>query len=163
MPKRLEGTPSPLQRRIRERREQLKESEHLTQTDIARAIGIESPEFITMLEQGRRNLDLNKVPRLADVLKLDRKDMCKLALYEAAPSLYAELFGTSLPPTVTEAVLDEDLDEPPRMIAVTSELLYPVELLMKLPEPLRESVERLIGDLNRYAWPAYRGRDRKGG
>ena len=163
MPKRLEGTPSPLQRRIRERREQLKESEHLTQTDIARAIGIESPEFITMLEQGRRHLDLNKVPRLADVLKLDRRDMCKLALYETAPSLYVELFGTSVPPSVTEAVLDKDADGQPRMIAITPELLYPVELLMKLPVPLRESVERLIGDLNRYAWPAYRGRDRKGG
>ena len=139
MPKRLEGTPSPFQRRIRERREQLKESEHLTQTDIARAIGIESPEFITMLEQGRRNLDLNKVPRLADVLKLDRKNLCKLALYETAPSLYAELFDTSLPPGVTEAVLDEDADEPPpRAMGVTRELVYPVELLMRLPEPLRK-------------------------
>jgi hypothetical protein len=112
-----------------------------------------------MLEQGRRNLDLNKVPRLADVLKLDRKDLCKLALYESAPSLYAELFDTSLPPSVTEA----DAEKPPRRtIAVTSELVYPVELLMRLPEAVRKSVERLIGDLDRYAWPAYRGRDRKG-
>lgn len=162
MPKRLEGTPSPLQRRIRQRREELKESEHLTQTDIARAIGIESPEFITMLEQGRRNLDLNKVPRLADILKLDRKDLCKLALYEAAPSLYAELFNTTMPPSATEPVPGEDGEEiSPSPLVVNPEMAYPVELLMRLPINLRKSVERLIEDLDRYIWQAYRGRDPK--
>ena len=159
MPKRIGGTPSPLQRRIRERREQLKESEYLTQTDIAKAIGIGSPEFITMLEQGRRNLDLNKVPQLADVLKLDRKDLCRMALYEAAPNLYATLFDTSLPPNVSEVVPNEDEDEEPvRSVSVTPEMVYPVELLMRLPEHLRRSVERLIEDLDQYAWQAYRDR-----
>jgi transcriptional regulator with XRE-family HTH domain len=159
MPKRLAGTPSPFQLRIRERREQLKKLEHLTQTDIAKAIRIGSPEFITMLEQGRRNLDLNKVPELADVLKLDRKDLCKLALYEAAPNLYATLFDTSLPPNVSEVVPNEDEDEAlVRAVTVTPEMVHPVELLMRLPEHLRRSVERLIEDLDQYAWQAYRER-----
>jgi len=162
MPTRLKGTPSPFQLRIRERREQLKESEGLTQTKIANAIGIASPEFITMLEQGRRNLDLNKVSRLADVLKLDRKELCKLALYEAAPSLYAELFDTLLPPNVTESVADEGEEENPlTSLAVTPGMVYPVQVLMRLPEDLRRSVERLIEDLDRYTSPAYRGRDQR--
>ena len=162
MPTRLKGTPSPFQIRIRERRQELKESKGLTQTDIANAIGIASPEFITMLEQGRRNLDLNKVPRLADILELDRKELCKLALYEAAPSLYAELFDTLLPPNPTEAVLDEDGRKfPPHPVVVTSEMAYPIKLLMRLPRDLRRSVENLIEDLDRYTSQAYRGREQK--
>jgi transcriptional regulator with XRE-family HTH domain len=162
MPKRLKGIPGPFQRRIRERREELKKLEGLTQTDIARAIGIESPEFITMLEGGHRNLDLNKVPRLAEVLKLNSKDLCKLALYETAPSLYAELFDTLVPPHPEDSALGEDGEGiQPRPMAITSEMAYPVALLMRLPENLRKSVERLIEELDRYTWQSYRGRDGK--
>ena len=161
MPKRLQAIPTPLQRLIRERRKELKKSDGLTQTDIARAIGIQSPEFITLLEQGRRNIDLNRIPQLADVLKINRKDLCRLALYEAAPGLYAALFDSMLPPTTGQvaAIGDED-EEPAGSIVVSAESVYPIGCFLRLPEPLRKSVERLIEELDKYAWPAYHGRDR---
>jgi transcriptional regulator with XRE-family HTH domain len=159
MSKRLKGTPSLFQQRIRERREELKDSEGLTQTKIASAIGIASPEFITMLEKGRRNLDLNKVPMLADVLKIDRKDLCKLALYEAAPSLYAELFDTLSPPGVRKEVLTENGEViPSSTMVLTGEMVYAVQRLVRLPDELRRSVERLIEALDEYVSPPYRGR-----
>jgi len=66
-----------------------------TQAEIAKAVGFSSPEFIGMVEGGIRTMDLNKIPRLADALELDRVDLCRMALYEELPSMFAVLFGRS--------------------------------------------------------------------
>ena len=78
---------------VRERREEL----GLTQTDLARAMGIVSPEFVCMIESGRRHFALNNIPKLASVLWLEAEALCRCALYEAAPTFYRSTFGEKVP------------------------------------------------------------------
>jgi len=73
----------------------------LMQTEVAAKLGVKSSEFIGMLEKGGhvpggRNLELNKVPRMADALRLNRKDLTRLALFEAAPMAAMVLFGNQM-------------------------------------------------------------------
>jgi transcriptional regulator with XRE-family HTH domain len=76
---------------IRARRREL----HLTQSDVAHGLGFLSPEFISMCESGRRAVELNKIPKLAEILRLDPVNLCRLALTEAAPLMAIALFGRS--------------------------------------------------------------------
>lgn len=71
-----------------------------TQREVACAVGIASPDFIGLVESGKRRLDLDRVPALAKVLEVDPGPLCRQALAERAPRLAAQLFGT-------EAVPDE--------------------------------------------------------
>ena len=72
---------------IRHRRREL----NLTQREVGESLGV-TPDFITLVELGHRRLDLDRIPALADALKLDRAQLCRGALEERAPELYAELF-----------------------------------------------------------------------
>jgi transcriptional regulator with XRE-family HTH domain len=74
---------------IRQRREQL----GMSQTEVARRVGIGSPEFVGMVETGKRPVPLDRVPALAEALQLDRVNLCKEALSERHPVLYHALFG----------------------------------------------------------------------
>ena len=69
----------------------------LTQAKIANHLGIKSPEYIGLVEHGKRGMDLNKIPLLADVLGFDSGDLVKVYMHEIAPRAYDSLF--SLPPT----------------------------------------------------------------
>ena len=84
MSHRFEGDFSRL---IRHRREEL----NLTQAEVGEKIGLTS-DAITMVELGRRRFDLNRIPALADALKLNRRQLCRQALQERAPELYQQLF-----------------------------------------------------------------------
>jgi len=46
-----------------------------TQVDIARAIGFENPNMITMIKRGHTRLPLDKVKLLADVLDIDPPEL----------------------------------------------------------------------------------------
>jgi len=84
----------PLREIVRLRREELR----LSQVELGRKLGIASGEFICMVEGGKRSFALNNIPRLADVLELDAKDLCHCAVSEAAPDLYRAMFGDTKPP-----------------------------------------------------------------
>ena len=77
---------------IRERRQRL----GLKQAEIADQLRV-GPESVGLWERGLRRIELNKVPRLAFALRLDEKDVCRVALYESHPNLYATLFGSEPP------------------------------------------------------------------
>jgi transcriptional regulator with XRE-family HTH domain len=83
---------STLRRVIRTRREFLK----LTQQQVAEKIGTQ-PEFVGMIEGGKRRIHIDRLAFLADALQLDRKEVCCLGLYEHAPHLYHVLFGDAAP------------------------------------------------------------------
>jgi transcriptional regulator with XRE-family HTH domain len=57
----------------------------LLQPDIARAIGLKSADFISLVESGQRSIDLNRIPALARVLKLSAKDLILMAIHEQWP------------------------------------------------------------------------------
>ena len=79
---------------LRQRRMELR----LRQAEIAAELRVE-PETIGHWESGRRRMELNKVPRLAAILKLNAKDLCRLALSEWHPRLHDALFGADQPQT----------------------------------------------------------------
>jgi transcriptional regulator with XRE-family HTH domain len=80
----------PLHTLLRRRRTELR----LLQADIAEALNV-SPECVTLWEAGRRRMELSKLPRLAQVLHLDARELCAKALAEFHPLFFSTLFGNS--------------------------------------------------------------------
>ena len=129
-------TTTPLARILRQRREELQ----LTQADVARALDIQSSEFIGMVENGQRRLHLNKVPQLAGVLKLDTETLCRLALFEDAPQFALSVFGAKIKTFVPVAARNrrgESVQMSPEQIAI-------YQRLYALPSALRLTVLALI-------------------
>lgn len=83
----------PLCQLIRERRNTLT----LKQSQIGDALHV-TPESVGHWERGDRRIELNKLPRLAASLLLNERDLCRLALFESHPCMYAALFGAERPP-----------------------------------------------------------------
>jgi transcriptional regulator with XRE-family HTH domain len=86
---------------IRQRRIQLR----LKQTTIAAELRVE-PESVGHWENGRRRPELDKLPRVAAILQLNKDYLCRLALSEWHPCLYAALFGPE-PPRLLRSIHDE--------------------------------------------------------
>ena len=68
----------------------------LSQRGLGKLIGV-TGELICFVEAGQRRLNLDRMPDLASALGCDPKKLCRLALEEAAPALYAELFAAAVP------------------------------------------------------------------
>jgi len=83
--------PNPFGTFVRTRRREL----GMTQRQVAQAVGV-TPEAITLIEAGRRQPELERVPALADALETDRQTLCRLALETRAPAFYYELVGHAL-------------------------------------------------------------------
>lgn len=129
-------TTVPLARILRQRREELQ----LTQADVARALDIKSSEFIGMVENGQRRLDLNRLPALADVLKLDSEKLCRLALFEEAPQLALSLFGVKAETFVASVASGGQAESVP----MTPQQVAHYQQLYALPSALRHTVLGLI-------------------
>ncbi len=84
------NTALPLHLVLRQRREEL----GLRQADIAEVLRI-TAESVTQWERGRRRMELDKLPRIAEILKLSARDICERALAEFHPRFYAALFGAA--------------------------------------------------------------------
>jgi len=87
----------PLHILLRRRREEL----FLHQVQIAEALRV-TPECIGQWECGRRRMELSKIPRIAEALQLDAKELCAKALSEFHPLVYAVLFGDSTPANIQQ-------------------------------------------------------------
>ena len=72
---------------IRARRRELS----LTQADVARSCGLASCDFIGLVEAGHRRLQLERIPRLAEVLEVHPRFLCLLALRSWSPRFAAAL------------------------------------------------------------------------
>jgi transcriptional regulator with XRE-family HTH domain len=84
MPNRFE---SPFTHFLRHRRQQL----GLTQEELGLILGV-TGDFIGLVETGRRRLDLDRIPALAEALDVEIIGTCLTVLYERAPHLYDALF-----------------------------------------------------------------------
>ena len=84
-------TAAPLHVFLRQRRLEL----NLMQAEIAEVLNV-TPECVGMWECGRRRMEINKLPRLADALQMDRKELCARALKEFYPVVYNTIFDTGL-------------------------------------------------------------------
>jgi hypothetical protein len=68
-------------------------------------------ELICFVEAGERRLHLDRMPDLASALVCDRKELCRLALREFAPVLYAKFFAAVVPLEIPESI-SEYLETP---------------------------------------------------
>lgn len=59
------------------------------QVEIARDIGFEKPNMITMIKQGRTKLPISKVLPVADSLDLDARELLTLCMQEYQPEEWA--------------------------------------------------------------------------
>ena len=78
----------PLHVILRRRREEL----GLRQAQIAEAMHV-TPECVVQWESGHRRMELSKIPRLAEALRMNPKELCVKALEEFHPLFYVTLFG----------------------------------------------------------------------
>jgi transcriptional regulator with XRE-family HTH domain len=78
----------PLHTQLRRRRQELS----LRQADVAEALNV-SAEAVTLWESGRRRMELSRIPRLAEALRLDARELCIQALAEFHPAFFRTLFG----------------------------------------------------------------------
>lgn len=92
------GAEPPLHMQLRRRREQL----NLRQADVAEALGV-SAEAVTLWEGARRRVELCKIPRLAQTLHMDQRELCFTALAEYHPAFFQGMFG---PHNETPAVIN---------------------------------------------------------
>jgi transcriptional regulator with XRE-family HTH domain len=81
--------PTDLHRFIAKRRAEIP---GLTQAKLAHAIGIKVGEYISLVESGQRRIPLERIPRLADALSVDRIWLIKWAFSEEYPLCYRLLF-----------------------------------------------------------------------
>lgn len=90
----------PLHMMLRRRREEL----NLRQADVAESLNV-TPEAVTLWEGGHRRMELSKIPRLAQALQIDPKELCIKALKEYHPAFFQTLFGprTAAPASVIPA------------------------------------------------------------
>lgn len=145
--RKVRAEPTYFQSLIRERRLKLKKS----QAEIARAIGVGSPEFITMVEAGRRRIDLDRVPDLARALEVKPEYLCKVALKEAAPEMFRVFFGDIDLLKVEEAPPDQV-----QTLQVTQEGIAFWQRFIVLPEEMRLAIDKIV----RYSYSAHLARSR---
>ena len=88
------ATSVPLHVMLRRRREELS----LFQAQIAEALHV-TPECVGQWESGHRRMELSKLPRIAQALQMDAKELCAKALAEFHPLVYATLFGKDATPS----------------------------------------------------------------
>ena len=72
---------------LRQRRNTLR----LKQADVAAALHV-TEEAVGHWESGQRRMELNKIPRLAVVLRVNAADLCRKALDEWYPAFHDGLF-----------------------------------------------------------------------
>ena len=83
----------------------------LTQEAVAIGVNILSPEFIGLVERGKRHFDLNKIPKFAHVLGLPGNRLVEVYLNEHAPEAYKVLFEAANPLQVNISMVESDLPE----------------------------------------------------
>jgi transcriptional regulator with XRE-family HTH domain len=59
----------------------------MTQSEVARRLGVHG-DFICLIEKGHRNLSLDRVPKMAEILGIDTLELCWVALAEQYPTFW---------------------------------------------------------------------------
>ena len=88
MSRKARQTDSPFGNMLRTRREELE----LTKAELAAKLTL-SASFIDVLETGRRGCNLDDLPRIADLLKLDARAVAKVYLAEKHATFYRAIFS----------------------------------------------------------------------
>lgn len=104
----------------------------LTQAQVAAHLGFKSADYICLVEQGLRNMDLDKIPALAEILKMNSSEVCRMALEQQYPIF-------------SQCVLKEKLFR--AVPLYNPEVRHAVERLSHLPQELRQMAINVINVL----------------
>jgi transcriptional regulator with XRE-family HTH domain len=80
--------------------EQLVDSSTFTQREIAKSIGFDKPNMITMLKQGLTKIPIDKIPAIAKLFGIDAAEFLKQAMIEYEPKKYeaiVKIIGEPIP------------------------------------------------------------------
>jgi transcriptional regulator with XRE-family HTH domain len=81
----------------------------LTQAKVADRMGFKSPDYMSLVEQGLRNVDLDRIPQLAEILQVDPAELGKMALEHMYPVLSHCLIKGKGLKTSSNVVTDVDV------------------------------------------------------
>jgi len=84
----------------------------ISQAALARAANVNSPELISLVEAGWRRFKLDRIPYVADALRIKRIDLIKLELFEKSPLVYREIWGAADPFETASSSQVEAVGEP---------------------------------------------------
>lgn len=77
-----------------------------SQTDIAREVGFDKPNVITMIKQGKTKVPLAKIGSMAKALEVDPVHFMKLVLSEYLPDLLEVIQAITAQPLITQNELE---------------------------------------------------------
>jgi transcriptional regulator with XRE-family HTH domain len=77
-----------------------------SQTDIAREVGFDKPNVITMIKQGKTKVPLAKIGSMAKALEVDPVHFMKLVLSEYLPDLLEVIQDITAQPVITQNELE---------------------------------------------------------
>jgi transcriptional regulator with XRE-family HTH domain len=63
----------------------------MTQKEIAQELGYPNPNIITMFKQGITKVPINKIPKFAEVLGIDAKNLLARAMEEYSPEVWESI------------------------------------------------------------------------
>lgn len=120
---------------VRERRDAT--AVNKTQSQVAKALDYSSGEYWGLIEAGKRNVDPEKVPLLADILVLNRKAFTKVYLKIFMPNLYFTFWG------------EENLeltapDTQKKFVRITEAEIDLLNKLNRMPSSGRKSVVSMV-------------------
>lgn len=80
----------------------------LKQNEIARKLGYDNPNIISMFKKGLTKVPINKLPILADILGINKAALLRRAMLEYAPEIWRTIEGVmGMIPTKNEAEILE--------------------------------------------------------
>lgn len=104
----------------------------LTQRQVADALGIKSPDFISLVEAGTRTIAYDRCRELAAVLKVNSKDLLFMMIAENNPGV-AEILATGKLSRSGLSIREQELELVTRM--------------QRLPRPARKVVTTMVDQL----------------
>jgi transcriptional regulator with XRE-family HTH domain len=101
-----------------------------SQAELAEKIGAKSGSFVTLVEAGKRGVNIDDIPSIANALELDGSALTKLYIHDRYPHVYTVLFGAEIPNVVPEAPGSFIPDMTYRLQSLPRELRSPLEALI---------------------------------
>jgi transcriptional regulator with XRE-family HTH domain len=104
-----------------------RERADISQKEFSKRVGHASAEWTGMIESGARKLDIDLVPRVAQILKVNLRDLTLVALAQYYPKTYSVLFGQQEPGMPQEQATPVTLQPETYDMAMIFEALPPRE------------------------------------
>ncbi len=102
----------------------------LSQMSVSKAVGHKTAEWLGMIENNVRALDIEKIPAIAGLLRLDARDLLRIAMFEYYPKVAEALFPDDSPhaPAEVESAPPAKISAQAMDLAVRLDRLSPEQL-----------------------------------